>query len=157
MLSKLHLSAPLFVFAAFAPQSQKAPPPSSTMPSTLPVKMGLWENTVKTSQGETDKTRSCFTKESFQRSVANMPPNCTISKQLWTSHSYSSDVACSTSTSESKGHLDMQFVNPEMSRSTITLTITAQGKTIPLTITTESHFISADCGDIAPGQSRDVQ
>ena len=157
MFAKLLLSAPLFVFAALVPQSQNKAPSSSTMPSTLPVKMGLWENTVKTSQGETNKTRSCFTKESFERSVANMPPNCTISKQLWTSHSYSSDVECSTSTSQSKGHLDMQFVDLETSRSTITLTISAQGKTIPLTITTESHFISADCGGLAPGQSRDVQ
>jgi hypothetical protein len=157
MFSKLLLSASLAFFAAHARQSQSRAPSSSTMPATLPVKMGLWENTVKTSEGETEKTRSCFTKESFQRSVTNMPANCTISNQVWTSHSYSSDVACTTSTSQSRGHLDMQFLNPETSRSTIALTMIVQGKTIPLTITTESHFISADCGGLAPGQSRDVQ
>lgn len=130
---------------------------SATMPATLPVKMGLWENTLTTSEGEHQKTRSCFTKESFQRSVMNMPSTCTITNQAWTSRSYTSDVSCKTTSSQSNGHLDMQFLSPETTHSTITLTITVQGKTVPLTITTDSKFVSSQCGDLAPGDSREVQ
>lgn len=157
MLLKLLLSAPLLLFAAHLPQTQNGTGSSATMPETLPIKMGLWENTITTSQGQTEKTRSCFTKESFQRSIANLPANCKVTNQVWKSQSYSSDVACNASGSESRGHLEMQFPNTETQHSTITLTITAQGKTIPMTITTESHFISADCADLLPGQSREVQ
>lgn len=155
MFLKLLLSVQIML-GAFPLQTQNGGSSSATMPATLPVKMGLWENTLKTSEGETQKTRSCFTKESFQRSVTNMPPSCVISNQVWTSHSYSSDVACATSSSQSKGHLDMQFPDPQTSHSTITITMTVQGKVIPLTITTDSHFISSECGDIAPGESREV-
>lgn len=130
---------------------------SATMPATLPVKMGLWENSLTTSEGEHQKTRSCFTRDSFQHSVMNMPSTCTITSQAWTSRSYTSDVSCKTATSQSYGHLDMQFLSPETTHSTITLTITMQGKTVPLTITTDSKFVSAECGDLAPGDSREVQ
>jgi Protein of unknown function (DUF3617) len=156
MLLKLLLGAPVFLFAARMTQTQSGSGGSATMPTTLPVKMGLWENTLTTSEGETQKTRSCFTKESFERSVTNMPPSCTISNQLWTSHSYSSDVMCGNSSSQSKAHLEMQFLDSVTARSTINVTMFVQGKTIPLTIKTDSHFVRSDCGDIAPGQSREV-
>ena len=156
MLFELILAASL-LFASYPPQTQSGSGSSATMPATLPIKMGLWENKLTTSEGETQKTRSCFTRDSFERSVANVPPSCSISKQVWTSHSYASDIACSTPTSHSTGHLDMQFPGPETARSTIAITMTVQGKTIPLTITTDSHFISSKCGDLGPGQSRELQ
>lgn len=148
------LSIPL-LFIASPLQNQSGG--SATMPVTLPVKMGLWENTLATSQGDHEKTRSCFTKEGFEHQIANMPPGCTISNQLWTSHSYTSDYSCKNASGQLTGQMNMQFLNAETTHATITFTMTVQGKTTPYTITTDSHFISAQCGDIAPGDSRVVQ
>jgi hypothetical protein len=162
MLSKFILSGPLVLFLA-VPQTQNsnpkpmdAPPTQLKLPSTPPVKMGLWESTATSARGGSYKTRSCFTNESYQKDMAKMPPGCTISNQAWTSHSFIADVACTMREATSTGHIDVQFPDTETIHSTMNISMTAQGQTIPINFTTESHFISADCGDLAGGQSRAI-
>ena len=86
-----------------------------------------------------------------------MPPGCTISNQTWTSHSFSADVACTMREATSTGHVDVQFPDTETIHSTINISMTAQGQTMPISFTTDSHFVSSDCGDIPGGESRSVR
>lgn len=162
MLAKLILSAPLVLFLA-APQTQNGnskpmdtAPTQLKLPTTPPVKMGLWETTASNGHGASYKTRSCFTSESYQKDMAKMPPGCTITNQAWTSHSFIADVACTMRESSSSGHVDVQFPDTETIHSTMSITMTVQGQTMPISFTTDSHFVSADCGDIQGGASRPV-
>jgi hypothetical protein len=162
MLSKLILTSPLLLILA-APQTQnsnskpmEAAPTPLNLPSTPPVKMGLWESTATNGRGAGFKTRSCFTNESYQKDMAKMPPGCTISNQAWTSHSFVADVACTMRDTASTGHIDVQFPDTQTIHSTINITMTMQGQTMPMNFTTHSHFVSSDCGDIPGGQSRPV-
>ncbi|HEX3374112.1 MAG TPA: DUF3617 family protein [Edaphobacter sp.] len=163
MLLKLILSAPLLLLAG-VPQTQNGnskpmdtAPGQVKLPSTPPVKMGLWESTATNGRGVNYKTRSCFTKESYQTEMAKMPPGCTISNQAWTGHSFTADVGCTMRDATSTGHVDVQFPDTETIHSAINISVTAQGQTMPITFTTDSHFISADCGDIPGGESRPVR
>ena len=162
MLSKLILSGALVLISA-APQTQTGnskpmdtAPTQLKLPATPPVKMGLWESTASNARGGSYKMQSCFTNESYQKEMAVMPAACTISNQAWTSHSFAADVACTMRDATSTGHIDVQFPDTETIHSTMNISMTAQGQTIPISFTTESHFVSADCGDLAGGQSRPV-
>lgn len=163
MLSKFILSAPLVLVLAL-PQTQNgnskpmdAAPDQVKLPATPPVKMGLWESTATNGRGVSYKTRSCFTNESYQTEMAKMPPGCTISNQAWTSHSFTADVACTMREATSTGHVDVQFPDTATIHSTINISMTAQGQTMPISFTTDSHFVSADCGDIPGGESRAIR
>ena len=161
MLSKLILSTPLLLLLA-GPQTQNSKPMETApaplkLPSTPPVKMGLWESTASNGRGVSYKTRSCFTNESYQTEMAKMPAGCAASNQTWTSHSFTADVACTMREATSTGHVDVQFPDTETIHSTINISMTAQGQTIPISFTTDSHFVSSDCGDIPGGQSRSVR
>lgn len=163
MLSKLILSGPLVLLLA-VPQTQNnnnskpmdAAPVPLKLPSTPPVKMGLWETTAANGRGASYRTRSCFTNESYQRDMAKLPPGCTVSNQTWTSHSFTADVACTMRDATSNGHIDVQFPDTETIHSTMSISMTAQGQTIPISFTTDSHFVGSDCGGIAGGESRIV-
>ena len=162
MLSKLILSGALALISA-APQTQNgnskpmdAAPTQLKLPATPPVKMGLWESTATNARGGSFKTRSCFTNESYQKDMAKMPPGCTISNQTWTSHTFAADVACTMRDATSTGHIDVQFPDTETIHSTITINMTMQGQTMPMNFTTDSHFVSADCGGLSGGQSQPV-
>jgi hypothetical protein len=163
MLSKLIFSCPLVLLLA-VPQAQNSnskpmdtAPGQVKLPSTPPVKMGLWESTATSGRGGSYKTRSCFTNESYQTEMAKMPAGCTVSNQAWTSHSFTADVACTMQDATSTGHVDVQFPDTETIHSTINVTMTAQGQTMPISFTTDSHFVSANCGDIPGGQSRSIR
>jgi hypothetical protein len=163
MLSKFILSAPLLLFLA-VPQTQNGnskpldtAPGEVKLPSTPPVKMGLWESTATSARGGSYKTRSCFTTESYQTEMAKMPQGCTISNQAWTGHSFTADVACTMRDATSTGHIDVQFPDTQTIHSTINISMTAQGQTMPISFTTDSHFVSSDCGDIAGGESRPMR
>ena len=160
MLLKLILSGPLVLLLGF-PQTQNskpadAPPTQLKLPATPPVKMGLWETTASSGRGASYKTRSCFTNESYQKDMAKMPPGCTVNNQAWTSHSFTADVACTMRDATSNGHIDVQFPDTETIHSTISISMTMQGQTMPMNFTSDSHFVSSDCGDIQGGQSKIV-
>jgi hypothetical protein len=163
MLSKLILSVPLVLLLG-VPQTQNsaskptdAAPTPLKLPSTPPVKMGLWETTTTTGRGANYKTRSCFTNESYQKDMAKMPPGCTINSQAWTSHSFTADIACTMQDHTSSGHVDVQFPDTETIHGTMSISMTAEGQTVPFSFTTDAHFVSADCGDIQGGQSKVVR
>lgn len=122
------------------------------------VKMGLWEATITNSIATaTIKARSCVTPQSYQDTMAHVPPGCTVSNKTQTATSLSGDISCTLPHGgTTTGHIDVETPDPTTVRSIIKLSVTANGQTVPMTMTTESHFISENCGDIAPGQSKIV-
>ena len=161
------LSALLFLSAILLPsaiqtQNGKAPvtPPAGSATITVPaIKMGLWEGTITNSLATTTiKTRSCITPQTFQYAMANVPPGCTVSNKTQTATSLSGDISCTLQNGgTTTGHLDVQMPDQSTVRSNINLTVNANGRSVPVTMTTESRFVSADCGDIAPGKSKIIQ
>ena len=127
--------------------------------ATPPIKMGLWEATVTNSLSPNPiKSRSCIDVESYQKSMASVPPGCTITNKKQTATSISGDLSCNLQHGgTATGHVDVEMPDASTMQSTVNLTVTAQGQTVPMKLTTDSHFISADCGDIAPGQGKVVQ
>lgn len=121
-----------------------------------PIKMGLWEATITNSVATTTlKARSCVTPESYQNAMAHVPPGCTVTNKTQTATSIKGDVSCTLQHGgTTTGHIEVEMPQPTLMRSTIQLNVTAEGKSIPMTMTTESHFVSAECGDLQPGQTR---
>jgi len=144
---------------AIQTQNGKAPvtpPPGPSAITPPPIKMGLWEATVTSSLAPKPlKTRSCLTPQSYQDAMAHIPPGCTISNKTQTATSITGDLSCTLQHGgTTTGHIDVEMPDPTTVRSKIDLSISVQGQTMPMTLTTESHFVSADCGDVAPGQGK---
>jgi hypothetical protein len=133
------------------------------MPTTPPMKMGLWETTSRISmtgaevpQGmsipnQTIKARQCFTPESWAKSLGasqRQQQNCTRSNETWGAKSYSFDLACKGGTT---GHFEMTFDSKESGHAVMHMNIDpGNGHTMLMSSTIESHFISADCGTVSP-------
>jgi hypothetical protein len=151
MVSRLLVALPLLL--------QAAAPPSPSTVDLPPIKMGLWEATVTTAMGGTGlKTRTCLTAQDYREQLAHLPQGCTLSNVQKTSTSMSGDVKCNMSNgASSSGHIDVQFPDPSTVHATIKVTTTVQGQSMPITITTDSRFIGADCEDLEPGQSKVIQ
>jgi len=148
MVSRLILAIPFVL--------QAAAPPNTTITEPPPIKMGLWEATV-TTMGSSLKTRTCMTPQSYREQLVHLPQGCTLSNVQKTTTSMSGDVKCNLSGASSSGHIDVQFPDPSTVHSTISVTTTAQGRSIPIMITADSHFVGADCEDLEPGQSKVIQ
>jgi hypothetical protein len=161
-LSELLLLAALLLPSAIQTQNGKAPvtpPPAPLGITPPPIKMGLWEATVTNSLiSKTLKTRSCITPQSYQDAMAHIPPGCTIANKTQTATSITGDLSCTLQHGgTTTGHIDVEMPDPTTVRSKIDLSINVQGKTMPMTLTADSHFVSADCGDTAPGESKVIQ
>lgn len=121
--------------------------------------MGLWEATLNNSLvPKPIKVRTCVTPQSYQDAMAHVPPGCTITNKTQTATSITGDLSCTLQHGgTTTGHVDVEMPDATTVRSKIDLSVSAQGQTIPMTLTTDSHFVSADCGDLTPGQSKAVQ
>ena len=163
MRSELLIAALLLAFSQGLTQNDKrtitqtpSGPAGITPP---PIKMGLWEATITNSvASNTIKTRSCITPQSYQDALAHVPPGCTVTNKTQTATSITGDVSCTLQHGgTTTGHLDVQMPDPGTMRSTIKLMVNAGSQSVPMTLTTDSHFVGTDCGDIAPGQAKIIQ
>ena len=161
MFSQLLMAA--LLLAPTISQTQKNQAPVTPQKSPLignapPIKMGLWEATTTTSTSKVFKTRSCVTPQSYREMLTRMPPNCALSNQTNSGTSITEEVSCTASNGNvSTGHVSVQIPDSGTAHSTMTLSATEEGHTMTLTVVTDSHFVSADCGDIAPGVWKDIE
>lgn len=157
MFLKLLLPVPLFLFAAQVQQPGSGS--SAATPAAPPIKMGLWEATMTMgTTGATYKSHACLSPESYQRMLTRVPPNCTISNLATTATSITGDVKCeSPDGGTSKGHVDVQIPDASTVHGTVTVTTKYQGHTVSMDIKSDGHFIGADCGDLSPGETREVE
>ncbi len=149
MLSKLLLALP-FLLQTAAVQN----PAASNLP---PIKMGLWEASITSSTSTPMKTRSCMTQQSYQQQMAHVPAGCTLTNLSRGSANMSGDVSCkSPNGAQGSGHFDAEFPDTSTINSTISITVNMQGRSMPITVKTQSHYIGPDCGDIKPGAAQIV-
>src|SRR5215472_10194955 len=157
------LTAMLLVAPAIQ-QTQKSQPPVAPqqvpqVADAPPIKMGLWESTMTMgTTGAMLKSRACLNQETYQRMLTRVPPNCTISNLTTTAASITGDVKCeSPDGGTSKGHVDVQIPDSSTVHGAVTVTTKYQGHTMVMDIKSDAHFVSADCGDLSPGESADVE
>ena len=131
------------------------------MPSTPPVKMGLWESTVNTTVKlppgapnflgggpRTTVMHVCFTPDSWAKGVGPQQDqkSCVRSNEVYNPTGFSFDISCSKGKKTS--HYETTFDNPAAIHGTVHTDSGPQGITIDSTTT--SRFISSDCGAVTP-------
>jgi hypothetical protein len=121
----------------------------------LPIKEGLWENTVLDDDGSVAmRSLSCITQKSIADMIvkANNHPGCTVSGQNVTSHSITVDISCSRPRVQTSVHSLMELLDSEHCRATTTMRMTINGKSSESTSKSICHFVKSDCGGIKPGR-----
>jgi Protein of unknown function (DUF3617) len=158
MLLKLSLFLPLLVCSMGSSQTQSGGA-ASLFSSLPPAKPGLWEDKTTSADGSTDTFRTCR-KGDHQSALAAMSrlfANCTFSNQTHTSTSLSFDMSCKMQSVSTSGHFAASQPTPEEAHSVMKMTMIVQGKPMPMDSTTDSRFISSDCGSLQPGTMQKVQ
>lgn len=157
MFLKLLISAPLFLLTAHVKQAQSGSGSAPTT-SSAPIKMGLWEATMTMGSSGTYKSRACLDQESYQRMLTRVPPNCAVGDLATSPTSITADLKCeSPGGGTSKGRLDVQIPDSSTVHSTVTAATNYQGHAVSMIIKSDWKFVSADCADLSPGESRDIQ
>jgi Protein of unknown function (DUF3617) len=127
---------------------------ANTFGQNLPIKEGLWENTVLDDDGSVAmRSLSCITQKSIADMIvkANNHPGCAVSGQNVTSHSISVDISCSRPRVQTSAHSLMELLDSEHCRATTTMRMTINGKSSESTSKSICHFVKSDCGSIKPG------
>ena len=136
------------------------------LPSTPPVKMGLWETngTMKMIMPSmpsgmpgmgprASKVRACLTPESYAKALAGQQrSDCVRSNESITPKQYIFDLSCHGG--KETGHVEMYFDSHESAHSTVHMNASG-GMTIDSTST--STFVSSDCGSITPDKPQIVK
>ncbi|HMG84984.1 MAG TPA: DUF3617 family protein [Terracidiphilus sp.] len=120
----------------------------------LPIKEGLWENTVLDDDGSVAmRSLNCITKKSIADMIvkANNHPGCTVTGQNITSHSITVDISCSRPRVQTSVHTLMDLVDSEHCRATTTIRMTINGKSSESTSKSICHFVKSECGSVKPG------
>ncbi|MGA8160800.1 MAG: DUF3617 domain-containing protein [Acidobacteriaceae bacterium] len=142
-----------------------------------PIKMGLWQSEITTTMegmpnlpsghamaaGHTVVTQGCLTTDSWKKEMQGMQgrmrnTQCTMSNFQQDSHHVSFDESCSASqagfantmhfemliddTENGHGHADMKMTGPNL----------PAGMAMHMTMKTK--YLSADCGDVKPGEGK---
>ena len=136
------------------------------LPTTPPMRMGLWQTTSKTKitginlppgqslpglAGQTATMQSCLTPESYRKNImaGQRPKDCVISHEKMTDRHFAFDISCSSG--KSTGHLEMDFLSKETSHGTMHMQIdSGAGKPIVIDSVSDGKFVSADCGRVTP-------
>ena len=145
------------------------------MPSTPPMKMGLWEMTSTTTMtipgmntnmpARATKVRMCHTPESWANNLmpqtgrpgaqSNGQSDCVMSNQSFTGHTFSVDISCPKS--GTKGHMTTTWDGSDSSHGTTHMEINSGGRSMTMDGTSTSRFVSSDCGAVKPGSAVVVQ
>ncbi len=131
---------------------------ASLLAQSAPVKMGLWEKTMLTSNGDsspaTMKSKSCITPEEWQRMVANVqkPHDGCKMNTIKTANGYTFNGTCNIGEGSSVVMSGSQTIqDSEHIVSASHSTTTMNGKTRKIDIQSTSRFLSSSCGSVKPG------
>lgn len=131
---------------------------ASLLAQSAPIKMGLWEKTMVTSNGDgapaTMKSKSCITPEEWQQMVANVqkPHDGCKMNTVKTANGYTFNGTCNIGEGSSvvmNGSQTIQDSEHIVSASHSTTTM--NGKTRKTDIQSSSRFLSSSCGSVRPG------
>ena len=131
---------------------------ASLLAQSAPIKMGLWEKTMVTSNGDgapaTMKAKSCITREEWERMVANAQKphdGCKVNT-VKTANGYTFNGTCNFPQGPTlviNGSQTIQDSEHIVSESHSTST--TNGKTRKTDIHSTSRFLSSSCGSVKPG------
>lgn len=141
-------------------------------PATPPIRMGLWQTEVMSTisgmpagagGAHTVVTQSCVTPETwkrdFQGSRSDRNMKCTTSNLEQSSQKVVFDESCVSEQSYNMtAHVEMLIEGQESLHGTVDTKMTGPNLPAPMTVSTkiQSKFLSADCGDVKPGQGKVV-
>jgi len=140
------------------------------MPTTPPVKMGLWESSVAMKMSGADmppgmasfgnrttKVHSCLTPESYAKALANsqQQKDCVRSNEVWGAKSWSFDVSCRSG--QTTGHFEMTFDDTESAHGVMHMTMNAGAHPMQMDSTMNLHYLGAECGKVTPDKPEIVK
>lgn len=158
----------LLVFALFAAHSASAQ--DITPP---PIKMGLWQNEATVTMtgmenspmgarmagNHTSVHQSCLTPETWQSDLAKMREHqaeCTRTNLHQDAHSLTFDESCNSGRITTTVHFEATFEGGEHMHGIATAR--SSGPDLPqgmtMSIHMSAHYLSADCGDVKPGETK---
>ena len=130
------------------------------MPSTPPIKMGLWEATYTgsvTMDGKampaaavaTGKSRSCYTPQSWTGAFgSDSQKGCKRLNETWANRKYSFDLECPNM--HGTGHIEATFAGEESGHGSVHIEMEPPGHHMVMDRTFDLKFVSADCGAVTP-------
>jgi hypothetical protein len=124
-----------------------------TFGQTLSIKEGLWESTVLNDDGTTAvHTLACLTQKSFieMNLKAISHPGCKATPNI-SSHGMIFDVSCNKPEMQTSVHSEIELVDAQHMRGTVTMKMNYKGKASDSTTKSTSRFVKSDCGNIKPG------
>jgi hypothetical protein len=138
------------------------------LPATSPMRLGLWEITTTVTiqmpgmqmpaqPPRSFKVRSCVTAETWAKAFGSSQrvADCTRSHESFTPGHYSYDMSCPSL--NAMAHGDMDFSGEGTGHGTMHMDMNAAGHHMISDTVLDSHFISADCGSVAPGKPEFLQ
>lgn len=136
---------------------------AAALAQASPVKMGLWEKTMTKNNGagapSTTKTRTCVTPEEWKEMDANVTrkrPGCTNGAvRNAKGYTFNSTCTIGATTLVINGSTTMTDAEHIVTESHSTTTRDGQKKQTDTR--SVSHFVSADCGKVKPGEPEDVE
>ncbi len=144
------------------------------LPSTPPIRMGLWETAVSTKMtgmdmppalakmaglgGQEIRVQACVTPESWQKVVdTRQGKDCTRTNEHYTGNTYSFDLSCRSG--RMTGHSESVFEGQDAGHSTVSMVMDQGGGRPQMHVdsTSQSHFVSADCGGVTPDKPKIIK
>ena len=136
------------------------------LPTTPPMKLGLWETAGTTTMQmpgmnmppqppRSVKTRVCVTAETWAKafaSASDRTAGCTRSNESYGASHFSFDMSCPAMSSS--GHFEMDFSSGDSGHGKMHMDMSPQGHHAIVDVVLNSHFVSSDCGALAPGKSQ---
>jgi hypothetical protein len=110
-------------------------------------------------------SQGCLTPSEWQKEMEQMnKPNnsdCEFTNRQYGAGKYSFDVSCKTQRGATMaGHLEMLIDDREHSHGSYHMTSDqagSNGQPFSMDATIETHFVSADCGDVQPGAAKIIK
>jgi hypothetical protein len=143
-------------------------------PDTPPIKMGLWQTEVNTTiagienmpqggAGHHTVSLGCLTPETWKSEMEKLSDEqhraeCKMSNLQEDSHGVSFDEGCTSQRYNSTIHFEAVFDGDDHLHGSAKIHVTAQGmpQGMDMHMTMTSHFMSASCGDVKPGEGKVV-
>ncbi|MBV8630835.1 MAG: DUF3617 domain-containing protein [Silvibacterium sp.] len=157
------------------------------MPSTPPIKMGLWESTVTSTMSgitippevaerlkamgrqvpgstpHTVVTQGCMTPDEWTKTLERMndkQSNCTYSNRTVTAQKISFDLSCASERGGVfTGHFEMNIDDDQHSHGSAHMKGEAgpNGQAMTIDTTISTRFLSSDCGAVKPGDAKIIK
>ncbi len=132
------------------------------LPSTPPMKLGLWESTSSmtmnipgmTGPGRppiVTKSRNCVNAETWAKAFTDSgrAGSCSRTNEKYAAGHLSFDMACPNVSGT--GHGEMNFA-AGAGQGKVHLDMNMAGRAVSSDMVIESHYVGADCGTVVPGK-----